>query len=147
MAARTIENEDAMQDLLRDAGYVTEEFATKTLAQRMAALRDTAVIVTQIGANALNVLFAEPPPCALLYLRVGHAPSPQIDAVAPRFWDGRPRVIVRYIDANASRDAEPVEKGRRLDTTPRGLRNFDARQSVDLTQLSAAVGDAAKACY
>jgi len=133
-ATRAIENEDAMLAILKDTGFVTEEFASKTLAQRVDALRNVAIVVTQIGANVLNVLFAEPAPCACLYLKVGNAPNAQIEVVAQHFWNGNPKVLGRVIESHG------------LAVAPDPALRFFGRGTVDLTQLQTAVGEAARAC-
>ena len=132
-----------MTSLQNGAGFVVEEFAAKTLAQRVAALRDVAVLLTQLGANTLNILFAETPPCAILYLVIGIAPSPQIDQVAAHFWPGQPRILSRNVWMECGNSSVPCLTG---NEHTNGSSVFDTSADVDLASLQAAIDESTSAC-
>ena len=163
VSARPLGNEHAVYSLLRRNDFTSAEFGSMTLVQKAAVLRDVGVLVTPTGANTLNMLFAESPPCALIALEVGSKDVPypvsmHISDVASAFWPDRKHEIVLdcaigplplrkgMLPCSTATQLLPGNTSSTAIIQTAGTTNDSAVPRIDLAELQSALDYAMRKC-
>ena len=127
-ALRTARNEDSMVSMLRtDFNFSVERFGNLSFVQKAARLRDAAVAVTQTGANMFNLLFADPTPCACIWLGVGRVSVPPIGALMRYIWPENKRMLESTLADASMRNSFRANQTNVATLNLKALRNQVAR--------------------